>query len=201
MSRDQERGRCALLALAVVCVLLLAVACGDAEPTPGPLAPVEPLAGQAGGFRVPEARIGHPFTFAEVFVTNSGSKPATLVGIELMEPTEGISLVGSEVAIRQGDGPYSPGGYERFPPETDFPTDSLKGFQLPPSDGTSGLQLLIGLMIEPGVQTFRGVAIEYMVDGVEHRYVFPYAVAACSRGESGGPGGSCRPPGLQPWGF
>lgn len=184
---------------ALACSLALSFAsCTNHEPTPGPLAPTRQLAGQTGGFRI---KAHEPFTFAEAFVRNSGDSPGRIENVELVNATGGIKLVGSLIAVREGEeGPYSPGGYQHYPPNTKFPTSPAEGYRFGVAREGEGLQLLLGFETEPGVQTFQGIAIEYVVNDVQHRYVFPYAVAACSPGELGSPG-ACTPASLRPWGF
>jgi len=166
----------AAAAAAVAAALLLG---GDGEPGPGPL---ETYASDSLTFPV---YAGRTFTYAQTVVINGGSNPATLIAATPLRPSDGLAvektLVAGSRRLRMGMA-----GDRVFPPTFDRLTDlrPLHGYRLTPAstaDGRRGVELVFALRAaEPGRYEFRGIQLDYEIDGKRYREVLPNALAACA---------------------
>jgi hypothetical protein len=169
------RALLARLALALFVSLSLAIC--DREPGPGPLEPPPDarVLDNLSGFR---AIVGRAFTFGLLFIENHGDEVAILDGVELIDPTEGIQLVGARVADVTGRPRRS--GDDTFPPGRPGGQRPLAGYRVAPG-GTNEVQLLLGVrLIAEGQHGFRAVAALYHVGENSFRYVIASGLVACS---------------------
>ena len=169
----------ALLAVAAAAVAAALLLGGDGEPGPGPL---ETYASDSLTFPV---YAGRTFTYAQTVVMNGGSKPATLIAATPLRPSDGLAvektLVAGSRRLRMGIA-----GDRVFPPTFDRLTDlrPLHGYRLAPAStaaGRRGVELVFALRAaEPGRYEFRGIQLDYEIDGKRYREVLPNALAACA---------------------
>jgi hypothetical protein len=179
------------VAAAVVVVVVTVLLLRDDEPGPGPL---ETYASDSLTFPV---YAGRTFTYAQTVVINSGEKPATLIAATPFELSDGLAVENTLVAgsrrLRMGMA-----GDRVFPPTFDKLTDlrPLNGYQLAPAsttDGRRGVELVFALRAaEPGRYEFRGIQLEYEIDGKRYREVLPNALAACAARSRLGAVKDCR---------
>jgi hypothetical protein len=116
---------------------------------------------------------------------NRGSRPATLNAATPVGPSDGLAvektLVAGSRRLRMGMA-----GDRVFPPTFDRLTDlrPLPGYRLAPAsspDGRRGVELVFALQAaQPGRYEFRGIRLDYEIDGKRFREVLPNALAACA---------------------
>ncbi len=175
----------ALVAVAAAAVAAVVLLGGEDEPGPGPL---ETYAADSLTMGV---YAGGTFTYAQTVVMNRGSRPATLIAATPFARSDGLAVVKTLVAgsrrLRMGMA-----GDRVFPPTFDRLTDvrALHGYRLEPAttpDGRRGVELVFALRAaKPGRYEFRGIQLDYEIDGKRHRELLPNALAACAvRGRLG----------------
>jgi hypothetical protein len=138
-----------------------------------------------------------PFSFAHIFVSNTGQKPVRLLDVDPVGSEGPIEIVGL-LAAEYGGGavsvnfptfpprPYAAGD---APPDAVFPdTAPLEGYLIPPRGAET--QLFIGLRssLPQGVAQARSFRIRYEVDEVQYELDVPYTVGILTpvaRWESG----------------
>jgi hypothetical protein len=180
--RAPPRGRrllAALLAAGAAVVAAVVLLGGDDEPGPGPL---ETYASDSLTLPV---YAGRTFTYAQTVVMNRGSRPATLTAATPVRASAGLAvertLVAGSRRLRMGIA-----GDRVFPPTFDRLTDlrALAGYRLAPAaspDGRRGVELVFALRAaQPGRYEFRGIRLDYEIDGKRYREVLPNALAACA---------------------
>lgn len=164
-----------------ISIVLLAwsmcLACNGA-PDVGPLNP-PPSEAPAENYSGFEAQLNHPFTFGLIFIRNYGGDAVVLDGVELIDKTPGIELVGLLAADITGDR-QTWSSDDNYPPLHPADLEELQGFHVRPQ-AAQAVQILLGIeLTRAGKHGFRAVAILYH-RGEEHfRYTYPSGVAACS---------------------
>ena len=121
------------LALRTCLAAAFASACLSSCRGPSQAGPLEPPAAEApaqnySGFK---AEIGRPFTFGLIFVKNYGDREAVLEGVQLVEKTPGIELVG-QLAADITDDHHTWSSDEKFPPAHPAHQLALSGMQIDP---------------------------------------------------------------------
>ena len=179
-----------LAAFAALIVGLLLVR-GDGEPGPGPL---ETNAVDSLIFPV---YAGRAFTYSQTVVLNRGKQPATLIAARPVRVTPGLEVLKTIVAgsrrLRTGIA-----GDRVFPPTFDKLTDlrALRGYRLAPTsapDGRRGVELVFALRAtKPGRFEFRGIELDYKIDGKRYHEILPNAFAACAARARLGKVSDCR---------
>jgi len=165
-----------LAALAVAGLVGLAVWWfGVREPTPGPL---DADIGESVGVGRPA---GAEWGYGFAVVYNESDKPAVLERISLVDATPGLEVVGTGIAgpdrkiLSMATWMEQPDELGRIVP--------VEGFRLAPvsePDGERGAELVFRIRTpRPGDYTSSAVAVEYTVDGKEHRSVLGYGLGVC----------------------
>ena len=139
---------------------------------------------------------GHPISFSDIEVVNTGAEAAVLEGVELLDAEPGLQLVGTLAAEHVGDTYVA--SFEDFPPDADeygpetfrLPIlQELEGYSVRPQPGavledtnTHGTQLHIGLeIVAPRTKlSFESVRILYRVGERRYALIVPYAVSLCT---------------------
>jgi hypothetical protein len=168
---------------------LAAGGCGDGEG--GPLR--GPEIEQALGWPVVA---GHPISFSDIEVVNTGTEPVVLERVELIDGDPGIRVVGALAAEHEGDTYVA--NFEDFPPDPNAYSPStyrlplladLEGYIVPPQPGavlddpdTHGTQLHIGLEVvaNQAKLSFESLRIHYRVGDERHALTVGYAVSLCT---------------------
>ena len=174
-------------------IIVPVAGCGGGNSTKGPMVV---LPSQAAGYRT---TLAHPFTFGDIYVTNSGNKPITLWKVSLVAPSPGVSIVGT--AVRHATmHTFSLAGDANWPPSSSDAKryytglQALRGFVIPAPTGGSdpGAQILVGIsQNQAGRGLIKSFEITYRSGSDTFIAVVPYSVAMCVEAT-----GMCRLPAL-----
>ncbi len=152
-------------------------------PPPSPLA--KPGGSQAGGVTTD---VGHPFSFADLFITNVSDGPLTLDSVEMVDPSPGLKIVG-EQARAANEGSFQLAGDDDYPPTGKDAREMLgnrhplRGFVIKPKSAVlNGAQLVIGIVTtRHSRMTIREFEIRlHDQHGHHFTYTAPYAIAVCT---------------------
>jgi hypothetical protein len=161
----------ALVALAGIGVWRLAVR----EAPPGP------LDGDIGEWVGVGRPAGAEWGYGFAVVYNQGDEPAVLERISLVDATPGLEVVGTGIA--GADRTYGSLATWMELPDDFGPVVPVEGYELAPFDepeGKRGAELIFRIRTpRAGDYTASAVAVEYTVDGEEHRSELGYRLGVC----------------------
>ena len=123
---------------AILVALVLTTSC-RASPSAGPLGD-HPYATTVGGFH--GVSPGKPFTFGQVFIMRP-TVGAVLERATLVEPTDGLTVVGQYVIDMRDDG-GRPAADNTFPPKAPVNLIPLDGFRIEPG---RSVQVVLALVV------------------------------------------------------
>ena len=170
-------GACVTAAAAIAAAVV--VLSGDSTPGPGPLGVTPDPNGLAN-----HRPLGAPFTYSLPVIWNTSDRPVRVDGVRLIDRSPDLRLVAALVA-----GPDRPhhvysGDYRDARKSARYgDLHPLRGYVLPPKGQGGGRrdhELVLVLQADrPGRWGFRGIEIDYSVDGTHYRDIDPSAYDAC----------------------
>jgi hypothetical protein len=172
-----RRGLVAAAALVIVAAAAWWLVMRDGSPSPGPLKPDE-----SGSIGITAWQHPGDFGFGHPIVVNTGDKPAILTRIRLVAPSAGLEVISAQVAGSKrkfGGTSYT----HEWPSKAFDDLHPVSGFSVAPDSqpgSDRGVELVFGLRAKKvGNYEADAVAVEYTVDGTEHRAYLPIAVKFC----------------------
>jgi hypothetical protein len=149
----------------------------DDSPSAGPLKPNE-----TGAIGITAWQHPGDFGFGYPIVINTGDKPAVLKRIRLVAPSSGLQVIAAQVAGAKRE--FAGTSYTHEWPSKDFDDlHAVPGFTVAPQTAPGadrGVELVFGLRAtKVGNYEANAVAVEYTVDGTEHRAYLPIATRFC----------------------
>jgi hypothetical protein len=170
-------GLVAAAALVIVLTAAWWLVIRDGSPSPGPLTPNE-----SGSIGITAWEHPGDFGFGHPIVVNTGDKPAILNRIRLVAPSAGLEVISAQVAGSKRQ--YAGTSYTHEWPSKDFDDlHPVSGFSVAPASEPGwkrGVELVFALRAKKvGNYEADAVAVEYTVDGTEHRAYLPIATRFC----------------------
>jgi hypothetical protein len=178
--RRRRFGRAAIAALLVAALGLAAILWltlgRGGDPSPGPLS--SPAASSIGIGRT----AGQPFGFGLALAWNTGDRPAVLDRIAPVDPTPGLRVVATNAAGPKREYMFV-ASTQTWPSDEFTDLHPVRGFEVAPRSspaGERGVELVLALQADkPGRYEFKGVVVDYTVDGEQHRAIIRNGIGVC----------------------